>query len=124
MSPAEKALLGGAVDLSELSKPKEDLPEGATRCIVEDGCNLAVLGGPHESMKDCLDTIFPYVERFMQLQVGAQDIVDENAQLRKVNNSVLKSNVMLVDKLEEQAAELRSVRTTLRQMQEAADVPE
>lgn len=98
MSPATASALG-AVDLSDLGKPA--LPEGATRCELEGGCNLVVKGGQHETLTNCVDTVYPYVQRYLEFEAAAGEIIQQNKDLIRQQHSLLASNVMLVDKVED-----------------------
>lgn len=96
MSPAT---LLGAVDLSTPTQPA--LPEGASQCAIDEGCNLVVRGGEHQGMKDCLDTIYPYVQRYLELEAAAAEVIQDNRDLVRQQKSLLASNVMLVEKIED-----------------------
>lgn len=99
------AQVGGAYDLSALAKPAEErLPEGVFRCDVEGGCNLTIRAngtGVHEDLRDCIETIFPYVEQYLAMRESVQTLVQEDELLRRQNKSLLMSNMMLAEKIEE-----------------------
>ena len=112
----------GAIDLSGLKTtttitqnappvPTMNIPDGAFACTVEGGCNLVVMGdGKHESVSDCLETTYPYVERFMETRAAAVEVAEEYHHAVAQYRQVLAANQRLAEDNERLKAELRAAR--------------
>lgn len=107
--------LSKGIDLSALSKPA--IPEGASECTVEGGCNFVVKGAPHSSKDDCLQTTLPYVEMYLQCEEAAVQVVQQykaleaHAQrLSQANANLYQANQNLLADVDKYAADLRRLR--------------
>jgi hypothetical protein len=108
--------LSKGIDLSALTA-KRNLPEGATECTIDGGCNFVVVGEPHTSKDDCLKTALPYVEMYMQVEEASIQVIEEYKkveayaiQLKRQNSSLIAANQNLLADVEKYAADLRRLR--------------
>lgn len=108
--------LSRGIDLSALATPKA-LPEGATECTVDGGCNFTVVGEAHTSKDDCLKTALPYVEMYMQVEEASIQVIEEYKRLEahtqrisQANANLYQANQALLADVEKYAADLRRLR--------------
>ena len=110
--------LSQGIDLSALAQPAQPaLPEGATECTIEGGCNFVVKGEPHTSKDDCLRTALPYVEMYMQCEEAAIQLVQQYktleahaGRLSQANANLYTANQNLLADVDKYAADLRRLR--------------
>lgn len=109
--------LSKGIDLSALTASKPALPEGATTCTIDGGCNFVVMGEAHTSKDDCLKTALPYVEMYMQCEEAAIQVVEQYKRLEahaqrisQANANLYQANQQLLADVDKYAADLRRLR--------------
>jgi len=102
MAPVDPAQ---AVDLSNLGK-QPTTPQ-VTDCPL---CGLRHRGPKHESLEDCLQTVLPYVEMFLELKTQSENLVVAVQRLDRQNNALLDANERLVRENDRLKTDLRTAR--------------
>jgi len=107
MSPIDPAQ---AVDLSSLGQPAAapSLPPGSYQCQL---CGLVIRGTvKHETLEDCLQTVLPYVDMFLELRENTEKLVVGLQRMERTNVALLDANERLSRENDKLKGDLRAAR--------------